>query len=147
MSSASPQINKESSISISGATTQANIYNTPSHIQSEDFGFYFWLHIIVIAIMYLSPFIFPISIILFGLFSYRLQLLIFKGCILTHAEFHSKDITQKPKNSFYAYYLAKLGIFPNTKNLSFFLNVIIPIIIFSVAIFWQLFLKNPTYFG
>ncbi len=100
------------------------------------FGFIFWLHLSLILIAYLSPFLFNYKLILTGIIILFLEYAIFQGCILTNAQFGKKD-----KNmTFYTIYLEMLGFHFNRKKLKFFIRYIMPFIVLALALIWQVML-------
>ena len=78
------------------------------------------LHIVVILIAYSSPWWLDWRIVAVGVLAYYLQILIFKGCVLSLAQFKGE------KKSFHEWYLTKLGLRVNRRKLRFFLDVILP---------------------
>jgi len=73
--------------------------------QQKDFGLIFWVHLILIILLWASPFWLSWKLIILAIVLYYLQLLVFKDCILTKAQFGEK----KRSTTFYWYYLTKLG--------------------------------------
>src|SRR4030042_2475478 len=102
----------------------------------KEFGLLFWIHLILIILVYLSPFLFNLYIIIFFILLYYLQILIFKGCILTEKQFGKREYM-----TFYYPYLIKLGFKVNKKFLYFLMRWIMPLII----LFISLFLKQLNY--
>jgi hypothetical protein len=101
----------------------------------KDYGIYFWLHLFVIVFWYVMPFLFSWYWLMFGVvFSYG-QGLIINGCVLTYAQFGKGS-----DETFFAYYLRKIGINLNKKTAKLIFFWIEPIAIFSVALIWQLIL-------
>ena len=68
----------------------------------KDFGLVFWIHLAIILLFYSSPFLFSWKVITGTIFLYYLQLLVFKGCVLTKVELESRG----ERRSFNYYYLA-----------------------------------------
>jgi len=101
--------------------------------QTKDFGIIFWIHLILILIAYLSPLLFRWQLILAGVLFLFFQQIIFQGCILTHAQF-GKD----PYMTFYYRYLTLLGFNINKKKLKFLMVWIMPILVLSFALIWQI---------
>lgn len=99
--------------------------------------FYFFLHFIVIIFIWTSPFYLSWKVILFFIFLYYLQLLIFGNCILTIKQFKIKNRDK----SVYAYILKNLGFKFNEKNVANFVDFILPWIILLIAIYRQIILK------
>lgn len=100
----------------------------------SDFGFIFWLHLAVIIIFLSSPFWVRWEIVLVGILLYYLQLLIFGGCILTRAEFGESD-----HNSFYWYYLTRIGFTFSKKKVDIFVDYFLPAILLITALIVQIF--------
>ncbi|MFZ5954907.1 MAG: hypothetical protein ACOYT4_00620 [Nanoarchaeota archaeon] len=105
----------------------------------NNFGFIFWVHLVLIITAYSSPFLFNWKLIFIGVVFLYLQQLIYHGCILTQIQF-GKD----PYMTFYYQYLVLLGINVDKKKLKFFMAWIMPVLVFLFALLWQIFLKmNP----
>lgn len=87
------------------------------------------LHFIIIVLAYSTPLWLDWRIIFIGVILYWLQILIFKACVLSIAEYKSTEV------SFVGTYVNKiLAIFGKeiaTKHMKLFLNYILPIIILS----------------
>jgi len=64
-----------------------------------------------------------------------IQILIFKGCVLSHAQFEDK------KQSFHEWYLRKLGFRPNRRILNFVLRWIVPFALLGLAFIFQVVLN------
>lgn len=107
--------------------------------KSKDFGFVFWMHLLVLCLMYSSPFLFSWQLILIGVILYFLQLLVFGGCVLT-----IKELGEDRKEGFNAYYLRKLGFKVNETKLKIVLSLV-PWILLFVALVWQVVLKHTPY--
>jgi hypothetical protein len=101
----------------------------------KDFGVVFWIHLTLILLAYFSPFFFRWQIIFVMVFASFIQQVIFKGCILTHAQF-GKD----PHMTFYYRYLTLLGINVNKEKLKFLMTWIMPILVLLFVLFWQVIL-------
>jgi hypothetical protein len=102
-------------------------------MNNSNFGFLFWIHLILIIIAYLSPVLFNYWIVLIGVIFLFLQTAIFKGCLLTHAQFgFDKDMT------IYYHYLKLLGFNPDKKRLKFIMSRIMPLIVLLIALILQL---------
>ena len=111
--------------------------------KNNDFGLFFWVHLAIIILIYLLPFLFDWKIVLGILILYLLQIKIFGSCVLTIAQF--KDKTRR--SGFYYYYLTKLGFKLNQKRVNFTVTYIIPTVIFITALVWQILLsKVPLFF-
>ena len=103
----------------------------------KDFGLIFWLHLILLILMYASPFILDWRIILLFLGLYYVQLMIFGACILSMMEFNSGEV----RKSFFEHYLSRFGFQFNERKLSLILDYVVPLIIITLALFWQLKLQ------
>ena len=99
----------------------------------NDFSLLFWIHLILIICIYISPFIISWKLILVFIFLYYLQLIIFGDCILTRKQFK----TNKRSETFYHYYLYKLGFKIDKYKVRWTVDYIIPWIILIVAISLQ----------
>jgi hypothetical protein len=64
-----------------------------------------------------------------------MQILIFKGCVLSLAQFEDKGQT------FHEWYLRKMGFKPNRSVLNFILRYVIPFALLGVAIVYQVVLN------
>lgn len=100
----------------------------------SDFGLIFWIHLAVIVLFFSSPFWISWKIILVGILAFYFQLLVFRGCILTKAEFG-----ETTHNSFFWYYLNKMGFKVSEKSVVVFVDFFIPAILLAVALFLQMF--------
>lgn len=106
----------------------------------SDFGLIFWFHLILIILMWASPFWLSWKLIILGIFLYYLQLVIFKDCILTRAQFETK----KRSTTFYWYYLTMIGFKLNKERVRFAADYIFPWIILGLALVWQVVLGFST---
>ena len=93
--------------------------------------FLFWLHIIIIALVYLSPWFLPWWCIGLLFILYWLQLVVFKGCIISQAQFG------RHQPGFYYHYLSK--IYPNIKSrhIDLWVDYIIPLFLILLAYILQ----------
>jgi len=98
----------------------------------KDFGLIFLIHLILIILIYASPFLFSCKLILIGVLYIYIQEIFLKGCFLTHMQF-GKD----PEMTFYYEYLTMLGFKVNKRKLKFFMAWIMPLIILGFALIWQ----------
>lgn len=109
----------------------------------KDFGSIFWLHLALIILAYLSPFLINWKIILLGIILLWIEYAVFQGCPLTHAQIGKKD----KEITFYTIYLEKMGFNFERKIVKNFFRNIMPFIVLAVAILWQVILgKNPLLF-
>ncbi|MFZ3010174.1 MAG: hypothetical protein WA030_04145 [Candidatus Microsaccharimonas sp.] len=91
-------------------------------------------HVIIILLAYSSPFWLDWRLVLIGVIANYVQVIIFKGCILSHAQFQDK------RQTFHEWYLRKFGFKPNRKVLSFVLRYVIPFVLLGTAIIFQVLL-------
>lgn len=93
------------------------------------------IHLLVIIVAYSSPFWLGWKLIIAAVALYFLQLAIFKGCILSTAQFG------KGKPGFTIYYtkraLLVCGLQIGDRSLWYFYNLVLPLIIITVAWLWQ----------
>lgn len=98
----------------------------------KEFGFWFWLHILILIPAYLSPILFDWWIIFIVAIILQIQYWLLGGCFLTHLELG------KDKNETYLwYYLRK--IFPNLsqKKMNITIRVIIPVVLIIISYILQ----------
>lgn len=93
------------------------------------------LHVVVILLAYSAPFWLDWRLVALGVVLNYLQILIFKGCVLSLAQFEDK------KQTFHEWYLRKLGFKPNRNVLNFILRYIIPFVLLGTAIIYQFVLE------
>jgi len=103
----------------------------------ELFGLAFCAHLILIILVYSSPFLFSWIWVGIGILILFIEYWIFKGCVLTHTQFGKDD-----SMTFYTIYLEMLGFKFNRKRFKFFIRNIMPFIVLIIAIFWQIILKK-----
>jgi hypothetical protein len=109
---------------------------------NNDYNSIFWTHRLVILLWYVSPLFFTWYWLLLGTaFSY-LQGILIGGCILSHKQFG-----EEADETFFRYYLNKLG-FNMSKKMAkiifFWLEpIIIPVIAFVIQIVWH---YKPIFF-
>ena len=89
------------------------------------------MHALIIALAYSAPFWLDWRLVPAGVGVYWLQLVIFKHCVLSTAQFGDKETT------FHEWYLAKVGIHPSRRVLRRFLNIWIPLLLILVAVLLQ----------
>lgn len=92
-------------------------------------------HIIVIVLAYTAPFWLDWRLVAAGVVLNYIQILIFKGCVLSHAQFEDK------KQTFHEWYLRKFGLQPNRTILNFVLRYIIPFVLLAIAVLYQVILN------
>jgi len=104
----------------------------------DDFGLIFWIHLILIILAYLSPFLFNFKIMVFLVFLYYLQIIIFNGCKLTEIQFGKQSYS-----TFYYPYLIKLGFKINKKFIYYLMRWIMPLIVLLISLILNLLNYNP----
>ena|SRR3989344_3983625 len=111
-------------------------------MKAKDFGFLFWLHLLLLIIAYFSPLLFRWQIIAIGVLLLYVQQILIDGCFLTHFQF-GRDRYM----TFYYHYLTLLGFEVNKKNLKFLMAYIMPLVILIIAMVLQLIFNiNPLLF-
>jgi len=94
------------------------------------------IHAILVILAYSSPVWLDWKLFVAGLLIYGLQILIFKGCILTIAQFKGSE------PGFVAYYLdlffKKLGLEIKISKLQFFVRRVVPFLLLASALVFQL---------
>ncbi len=102
------------------------------------------LHSLVFLAAVSSPFWIDWKIILIGFVLYKLQFVLFKGCILSFAEFGTAN--GKPKERFTPYYLSKItGRKLDGEKVGKYLdNILAPLIPILAIIFQLLFGLAPV---
>lgn len=104
------------------------------------FGPIFWLHLILIILAYLSPFLVSWWLISIGILVLWIQYFLVKGDLITQAQF-GKD----PEMTFYTPYLEKMGFKFNRRSFLVFIRYIMPLIVLTVALIWQVWLGNRPF--
>jgi hypothetical protein len=107
------------------------------HQKTKLFGFTFYLHLALIILAYASPFLFNWKWIFIGIFTLFVEYWIFEGCILTNKQF-GKDQSM----TFYTIYLEMLGFKFDRMKFKFFIRYIMPFIVLTIAIIWQILLRK-----
>ncbi len=102
----------------------------------EEFGLFFWIHILALIPAYLSPIIFDWKLIILGIVILQIQYWIIGGCLLTHL-----DIGKDKNETFMWYYLSKIYPALNPKTTKFVVRVIVPIFLVLVALILQIQFK------
>lgn len=100
----------------------------------KDFGILFYLHLVIILMIYTSPFYIPWPVILFFIFLYYIQITYVGNCVISRLEFKEKI----RNTTFYSHYLQKLGFPVNKDKLRMFLDYVMPWVILSIALMYQL---------
>ena len=99
------------------------------------------LHLLVIIIAYSSPFWLDWRLFFIGLALYYIQILIFKGCVLTWAQYGT--FKESFSNRFFTKILGFLGFKTTKESIQYFLNYYLPLLLIITCIIWQLILKMP----
>lgn len=102
----------------------------------SDFGPIFWIHIVILTIIYSCPFWVDWRIILVGIFTCYLQWWLCGGCILTRRQFEGT----KERITFHWYYLSKLGFRFSQKNVDRCVDYFVPWFLLAMAYIWQVVL-------
>ena len=98
---------------------------------------FFWTHLILIILIWASPFFINWKIILFFILLYYLQLIIIGDCIITKKQFKTK----KRETTFYSFLLERIGFKFNRKKIRYLADYIFPWLILFIALLYQLILK------
>lgn len=96
----------------------------------------FWIHLFLILIYYLSPFLFNWKIVIFIVVLILLQYRFLGDCFLTKLEFKKED------KAFFQHYLEKIGINISKRQVDFIATYIVPFVLPTIAIIWQVLLKH-----
>jgi hypothetical protein len=94
----------------------------------KDFGIIFWIHLVLVIAVWMSPLWADWKLISIGVILFSLQYLIMGGCYLTFLETGEyKDAT------FYYHYLSR--VFPklNKRQTKIFVTYILPVILLIIA--------------
>lgn len=102
--------------------------------QKDNVGWIIAFHGTLIALTWVSPFLFPWWVIVLGIGAYFLQLAIWGDCVLTRAQFETNN---KRAVSFYYFLLVELGFKPNMQRVRWIADTVIPWVILSIALLWQ----------
>ena len=101
----------------------------------------FIAHLILILLAWTSPFWLNYKIIGVLIILNYCQIRIFKGCILTNLQFKNK-IYDSNDLTMYSYCLELIGFKPNRKKVKFIARYIMPAIILTIALIWQVLIKR-----
>lgn len=99
----------------------------------KEFGGLFWLHLLLIVAAWLSPVLFSWWLVVLGVGVYYVHLLVFKGCVLTAAEFGPTH-----RGSFYGHYLKKLGLSGSERTIEIAVDYALPLLLIGAALLAQL---------
>jgi hypothetical protein len=105
----------------------------------SQFGVIFWLHCLVIAIGYASWRLFDWRIVIAGMLLYYVQLLVFRDCVLTSAQFGNRR-TDGSRTTFYFHYLDALGVPVSNRATIIFADYVLPPTVALSAVWSQLLL-------
>lgn len=109
-------------------------------IKNRPFTVLAGLHLIIILLIWASPFLFGWWLIVIGILLYFMQLIFLGDCLLTRRQFSTK----KRSITFYYYIITKFGLKPSGYRIRFLADYIMPPIILGWALVWQLvFDKKP----
>jgi len=100
----------------------------------KDFGFFFWVHMVLVAGAYLSIVLFDWKVILFGALLLELQYRLNGGCVLTHLEFGRDG-----SNTFLGHYIRKVLPRISLEQIEFVNRVIAPVVVVAIAFILQTF--------
>ena len=100
-----------------------------SKIPSQDYGLYFWSHLIIILAIWTSPVWLPWYLVLAGVLLYYLQLVLFGDCVLSMGQFN----TRARERTFYQHYLEKMGVKVDGRRLVIFLDYVLPWLLVGAA--------------
>jgi hypothetical protein len=102
-------------------------------MKKKEFGILFWVHLLTLFPIYLSPLLFSWKFIVLGAILLQIQYLIIGGCYITFLEMG------KDKNNFFMYYYLK-KIFPDLpyKGTLIVIRYIVPMVIITFAIILQI---------
>ena len=105
------------------------------------FDLLFWLHLTIVLLAYISPFVLDWKSITVFLGLHFLQILIFGNCVLTIKQFKVKET----KESFtYEVVTQMMGFNFDKQRFHFILINIVPFVVLGVAIMWQEVLKQSV---
>lgn len=102
-----------------------------------------WIHLVLIILIWSSPFWLSWKIVSIGIILYYLQLLIFGDCLLTKKEFR----TNKREITFYSFCLEKIGFMFDRNKVRIIADYVMPWVILGVSLIWQLGLGNKVWLG
>ena len=107
----------------------------------KEFGFWFWIHVILLIFAYLSPFLFNWQLIVAGVIILQIQFWLIGGCAVTYLQM-GRDKDQV----FIWYYLQKIYPDLNPKLTKILIRVVVPCILVSIGYLMQVVLKiNPIF--
>ena len=112
-------------------------------LQKENVGLVIALHAFWVLAIWASPFLFPWWVIIVGIAVYFLQLFLLGDCILTRAQFETKN---KRGPTFYYYLLIKLGFKPDMQRVRWIADNVMPWVILGGAVILQIGFKFEPLF-
>jgi hypothetical protein len=95
-----------------------------------------WLHIILVLIAWLGPFIFWWPLMVVGYLTIQLQFYIYKMCLLNRAH----GLQEEDDTTFYSHIFEAWGFHPNRKKLKFFIRQVAYIVLAIFTVYWQVYL-------
>ena len=98
---------------------------------------FFWTHLILIILAWMSPFFISWKIILLFILLYYLQLIIFGDCIITRKQFKSKN----REMTFYSFVLERAGFNFSRNKIRYLADYVFLWLILLIAITWQILIK------
>ena len=102
----------------------------------------FWIHLILLIVIWTSPFWLDWKLILLGIFLVYIQELIFKSCILTIAQFNDNE--EWREMTMYTFIFEKIDFKVNRKRMKFIARFILPWIILLMSLIWQILLNKQV---
>lgn len=98
----------------------------------KEFGFWFWIHILLLIPAYLSPLFIEWRLIVLGVVILQIQYWLIDGCVLTHLE-----MGKEKNETFIWYYLRKIYPNLNAKYTKFVIRFVVPIVLIVIGIILQ----------
>lgn len=98
------------------------------------------IHTLIMIAAWLSPFWLDWKLIFICLALYFIQMIIFKGCVLTNWQVSGK-IGKENDLTMYSFWLERMGYKVNRLRLRFYSRWIMPFIILIITILWQITFK------
>ncbi|MFH0890813.1 MAG: hypothetical protein V1856_02160 [Candidatus Liptonbacteria bacterium] len=99
----------------------------------EKYGLIFWFHLVIIVLIWTSPFWLSWKIILFIIFLYYFQLWLIGDCILTKWQFQTKTRSK----TFYSHLLQKMKVSASETKVRIFVDYVLPWLILGFAYWYQ----------
>ena len=115
-------------------------FDYKKYSKHELFGPWFWMHLALNILFLMSPFLFSWKILTVVLILYFLQFAIFKNCLINKVHFN------QDKDTVFLYpYLKILGWSLSYQKSKILLRYILPLLLFFIALIWQLVLHHPPF--